>query len=123
MAKTASSPKASLGRPGLSIESREGQMVSLAMDRAEEQLRDGTASSQIITHFLKLGTSMAELEREKLRKENLLTEAKVRKIDSERSSEELLTKAIAAFGIYSGQDDSDNYYDDEDGDYDYDYDC
>lgn len=119
MAKTASSPKAFLGRPGLSIESREGQMVSLAMDRAEEQLRDGTASSQIITHFLKLGTSMAELEREKLRKENLLTEAKVRKIDSERSSEELLTKAIAAFGIYSGQDDSEDYYD-EDGDYEYD---
>ena len=121
MAKTASSPKASLGRPGLSIESREGQLVSLATDLAEQQMRDGTASSQIITHFLKLGTSLAELEREKLRKENLLTEAKVRKIDSERSSEELLTKAIAAFGIYSGQDDSDDYYDDEDGYYENDY--
>lgn len=112
MARTANSSKASLGRPGLSVESREGQMVSLAMDRAEEKLRDGTASSQIIVHFLKLGTTLAELNREKLRKENQLTDAKVSKIQSEKNSEELYSKALSAFGIYSGQSDQeeDDYY-------------
>ena len=85
MARTAKSPKESLGRPGLSIEAREGQLISLAYDMAEEQLRNRTASSQVLTQFLKLGTSLAELNKEKLRKENLLTEAKVAKIKSEKN--------------------------------------
>ena len=58
------------GRPALSPEARENQMIALAVDLAEQQLRDGTASAQVITHFLKLGTSKAELEKEKLRQEN-----------------------------------------------------
>ena len=57
-------------RPALSPEARENQMISLAVDLAEKQLIEGTASSQVITHFLKLGTTKAELEKEKLRKEN-----------------------------------------------------
>lgn len=118
MARTAKSPKQSLGRPGLSIEAREGQLVSLAYDMAEEQLRNRTASSQVLTQFLKLGTSLAELSKEKLRNENLLIEAKADKIKSERSSEELYSKALKAFGIYRGEDVSEDY----EGDYDdYDY--
>lgn len=119
MARTAKSPKESLGRPGLSVESREGQLVSLAYDEAEKQLRNGTASSQIISHFLKLGTTLAELQKEKLRKDNLLTEAKVAKIKSEKNSEELYSKALRAFGIYSGRDDSDDDYEEDDDYYEY----
>lgn len=118
MARTAKSPNQSLGRPGLSVESREGQLVSLAYDEAEKQLRNGTASSQIISHFLKLGTTLAELQKEKLRKDNLLTEAKVAKINSEKNSEELYSKALKAFGIYRGEDTSEDYEEDYD-DYDY----
>ena len=59
-------------RPALTPEARENQCISLAMDLAEQQLRDGTASSQVITHFLKAGATRAELEKEKLRKENLM---------------------------------------------------
>ena len=50
-------------RPALTAEARENQMISLAVDLAEKQLQEGTASSQVITHFLKLGTTKAELER------------------------------------------------------------
>ena len=119
MAKTAKSTGPSLGRPGLSVESREGQLVSLAYDEAEKRMRNGTASSQLITHFLKLGTSLAELSKEKLRKENLLLEAKTTKINSEKNSEELYSKALRAFGIYSGKDDSDNDYEEDDDYYEY----
>lgn len=119
MARTAKSPNQSLGRPGLSVESREGQLVSLAYDEAEKQLRNGTASSQIISHFLKLGTTLAELQKEKLRKDNLLTEAKVAKIKSEKNSEELYSKALRAFGIYSGRDNSDDDYEEDDDYYEY----
>ena len=54
-------------RPALTPEAKENQMISLAMHCAEKQMREGTASSQVITHFLKLGTEKAKLEREKLR--------------------------------------------------------
>ena len=119
MARTAKSPSQSLGRPGLSVESREGQLVSLAYDVAEKQLRDGTASSQIVSHFLKLGTTLAELSKEKLRQENLLLEAKTTKIKSEKNSEELYSKALRAFGIYSGKDDSEEDYEGDYDDYEY----
>ena len=59
-------------RPALSPEARENQMIALAVDLAEQQLIDGTASAQVITHFLKLGTTKAELEKEKIRKETEL---------------------------------------------------
>lgn len=37
--------------PPLTPEGKENQMISLAMDCAESQLRDGTASSAVIVHF------------------------------------------------------------------------
>ena len=57
------------GRPALTPEARENQLISLAIDLAEQQLRDGTASSQVITHYLKLGSTKEKLEREKLKNE------------------------------------------------------
>lgn len=89
-------------RPPLTAEGKEKQMISLAIDCAEKQLREGTASSQVITHYLKLASIKNELEMEKLRKENELLKAKTEAIKSAKSQEELYAKAIAAIRLYSG---------------------
>ena len=100
-------------RTSLTPEGREAQLISLAMDQAEEQLRNGTASSQVITHFLKLGTENAALEREKLRADNLLAQTKIESIKSEQRSKEMFEEAIRAFKGYSGQTDFDEEYDED----------
>ena len=97
------------GRPALSPEARENQLISLAVDLAEQQLRDGTASSQVITHFLKLGTSRAELEKEKLKKENKLMEAKTKAIESAEEMKTIAENAIRAMRNYQGLGDQDEY--------------
>jgi hypothetical protein len=89
-------------RPALSVEARENQLILLAVDEAERQLREGTASSQVITHFLKLGTTRAQLEKEKLQKENELLGAKTESIQSGQRMEELYKEAIDAMKTYSG---------------------
>lgn len=89
-------------RPALTPEAREKQMMSLAMDCAEQQLRDGTASSQVICHFLKLASSKEKLEKERLEEENKLLRAKAEAIKSAETSEELYRNAIKAFSRYSG---------------------
>ena len=63
--------------PAKTPEDREAQLVSLAYDFAEEQFRNGTASSQVTSHFLKMGSTREHLEQERLRKENLLLTAKI----------------------------------------------
>ena len=73
-------------RPVLSPEARENLLISLAMDRAEEKLLNGTASSQLITHFLKLGTEKERLEREKPAKENELLKDKTSAIEASKES-------------------------------------
>lgn len=88
--------------PAATPEERENQLISLAFDRAEQQLRDGTASSQVITHFLKLGTVKAEYEVEKLKKENALLEAKTSAIESQENVERLYADAIEAMKKYRG---------------------
>lgn len=97
-------------RPALTPESRENQLISLATDLAEKQLLEGTASSQVISHFLKLGSTMQRLEKEKLEKENELLRAKTEALQSQKRSEELFAEAIKAFKNYSGQDDIDDEY-------------
>lgn len=95
-------------RPALHPESREQQMISLAVDLAEKQMLEGTASSQVITHFLKLGTEKAKLEREKLANETELLKAKKESIESDKRKEELFERAIKAMQRYSGHGDEDN---------------
>ena len=97
-------------RPALSPEARESQMISLAVDLAEQQLRDGTASSQVITHYLKLGTTKERIEREILEKQKDLLEAKAESIKSAKRVEELYTNALNAMRNYSGQGDPDDYW-------------
>lgn len=103
MGKNTSSGTSSRRRPGLTPEARENQLIADAIDLAEQQIRNGTASSQIITHFLKLGTTRMELEKEKLRNENELLIAKKEAIQSAQHSEELYKNAIKAMQRYSGQ--------------------
>ena len=89
-------------RPALTPEARENQLISLSMDVAEQKLLEGTASSQIIVHFLKLGTSKNELEMEKLRHETALLEAKKSSLEANQRSEEMYEKALRAFTKYRG---------------------
>lgn len=99
------------GRPALTPEARENQMISLAVDLAEQQLRDGTASSQVITHFLKLGSTKAELEKERIKRENKLLEAKAKSIESSDEMKVLYENAIKAMRNYAGYGDPDEYED------------
>lgn len=97
-------------RPALTPEARENQMISLAVDLAEQQLRDGTASSQVITHYLKLGSTKERIEKEILEKQKELISAKTESIQSAKKIEELYASAIAAMKKYSGgQADDDEY--------------
>ena len=96
-------------RPALTPEARENQMISLAVDLAEKQLQEGTASSQVITHFLKLGSTKQQLEKQKLEEENKLLRAKTENLQSMGRIEELYEEAINAMRNYSGQGDPDDY--------------
>lgn len=103
MAKTSGSSRTTPnGRPATTPEARELQLIALATDLAEQQLRDGTASSQVISHFLKLGCSRAELEREKLARENELLRAKAEALQSDQRKEEMFKEAIEAMRRYQG---------------------
>lgn len=109
-AKAVTSPKSSRKmRPALSPEARENQLVSLAVDLAEKQLRDGTASSQVITHYLKLGSTKERIEKEILEKQKELIEAKTQSLQSAQRIEELYKNALDAMRNYSGQGDPDDY--------------
>lgn len=89
-------------RPGLTPESRENQLISLAIDLAEKQLRDGSASSQVISHFLKLGSTNNMLEKTILEKQTALLTAKTEAIKSGKVIEELYSNALSAMRKYSG---------------------
>lgn len=100
--------------PARTVEAREKQLVNLAVTVAEEQLSNRTASSQVITHYLKLGTTLYELEREKLKNENLLLAAKTESLKSAKEVTKLYSEALAAFRAYSGQPPQPSEEDDED---------
>lgn len=99
-----SSPQRRRRRPATTPEERELQMVSLAYDVAERQMAEGTASAQVITQFLKLGSSREDLEQQRLRGENELLRTKVESMKSAKKVEELYEDALNAMRSYSGQD-------------------
>lgn len=84
------------------LEAREHQLTSLAVDLAEKQLRDGTASSQVMTHFLKLATVREQLEMKELKLKNDLLVARTEGIASAGRIEEMYSQALSAFSTYSG---------------------
>jgi outer membrane murein-binding lipoprotein Lpp len=96
-------------RPALSPEARENQLISLAVDLAEKQLQEGTASSQVITHYLKLGTRKEQLENEIKEMEKDMIKAKTEALKSQKRVEELYSEALKAMRNYSGQGDPDEY--------------
>lgn len=88
--------------PATTPEGREDQLIALAFDTAERQLLEGTASSQVISQLLRLGTTRMKLEKEKLRHENELLKAKTEAIRSGKETEEMYKNAIEAMRIYGG---------------------
>lgn len=99
----AGKPRRTHRRPAMSEENRENQLVSLAIDLAEKQLAEGTASSQVITHYLKLGSTRERLEQERLHRENQLLDSKVEMMASAKRIEELYEQALNAMRTYAGQ--------------------
>lgn len=97
--------------PATTPEARENQLVNLAVDLAEKQILDGTASSQVITHFLKLGSMREKMEREKLAEENKLLKAKTEAMQSAKRVEELYENALNAMRSYSGHTREEEDYD------------
>lgn len=97
-------------RPASTPEARENQMIALAVDLAEKKLLDGTASSQVIVHYLKLGSTRERKENEMLDKQIELIDAKVQNLQSSKRTEELYADALNAMKKYSGQDDDNEDY-------------
>lgn len=97
--------------PAKTPEGRENQLIAKAIDLAEKQIEEGTASAQVITHYLKLGSMREQLEREKLREEIRFRKANTEAMASQSNMEELYTKALSAMREYKGEE--------ADSDYDY----
>lgn len=91
--------------PALTPEARENQLIAEAIDLAEKQITEGTASSAVICHYLKLGSTKAKLENEKLQEENKLLRAKTEALESQKNLERLYKDAITAMTEYRGIDD------------------
>jgi hypothetical protein len=89
-------------KPATTPEDRENEMVSAAIDLAEKQIRSGSASSQVITHFLKLGSTRERLEQQRLEHENELTRVKIEALESQKRVEELYMEALQAMRSYAG---------------------
>lgn len=101
--------------PAKTPEARENQLINLAVDEVERRLNNGTASSQILTVLLRLATTRAQLELEKLRSDIALQRAKEQEIEDKASNSDLYAEALTAFRSYKG--DADYDYIDEDDDY------
>lgn len=101
-------------------EGQESYMINLAMEQAEEQLRNHTAPAMIVSHFLKLATTKALLELEKARAETKLANSKAELVESQKKSEDIAKAALAMFKRYAGifgDEDSEDYDEDEGDDY------
>lgn len=89
--------------PGRTPEEQESLLISKSMRLIESQIEDGTASSQLLTHFAKLGSSRERLEQERLRNENEVLRKKVETMEAAVDLKNLMEDALAAFKGYSGQ--------------------
>lgn len=90
-------------RPATTPQGRENQLIAIATDLAEKQIRAGTASAQVISHYLKLGSSRERLEQERLALENRFLEEKTKLLESQQRTEELYKDALIAMSAYSGR--------------------
>lgn len=102
MSRTVSKSKKREYAPARTPEAKVSQLINLAFSLAEKKLKDGTASSQVITHFLELATERERLQNEKLMSDLKVADAKIKHMESQSTTEELYTRAIKAFRSYSG---------------------
>lgn len=100
--QSSSSEPIKVSRPALTPEARENQLIALAVDLAERQLIEGTASSQVICHYLKLGSTKEKIEKEILEKQKVLIDAKTESLQSSKRIEELYQNALNAMKNYGG---------------------
>lgn len=112
MGQPSSTKKKTRVRPAITPEARENQVIAMAYDLAEKQIREGTASSQVITHFLKLGSTKERIENEILERQKELITAKTEALQSQKRVEELYTNALSAMRSYQGT--SRDEYEDQD---------
>lgn len=97
--------------PATTVEGRENQLVALAVDLAEKQMREGTASAAVITHYLKLGSTREQKEIELLKEKTALMAAQVEESRNRQQSSELFEEALAAMRSYQGHESEDEYDD------------
>ena len=109
MARKKSSDEKRPGPPATTPKDREDELINLAVGLAEQQLRDGTASTQVIVHYLKLGSTRGMLEQEMLAHQTELVRAKTESLQSSKRIEELYTNALNAMRIYGGGGEQDDY--------------
>lgn len=102
MAKRRSKVETPKGSPATTPKDREDELIKLAVDLAEQQLRDGTASTQVIVHYLKLGSTRGMLENEMLENKTKLVKAQTDSVQSSKKVEELYKNALDAMRLYSG---------------------
>lgn len=113
--KVNTTPQETVTPPPMSPEAQQNRMISMAINCAEKQLRDGTASSQIICHYLKMASEKDKLELEKTRAEVELMKAKAKQLESQERMEQLYAGAIQAMSRYGGsslgdEDDEEDLY-------------
>lgn len=97
--------------PATTPEAQENRMINLAVNLAEKQLREGTASAQVTVHYLKLGTTREQLEQDKLASENALLRARVQQLSSAGEMKSLIQDALTAMRTYTGQEVEEDYED------------
>lgn len=106
--KTNASPSPfPLPPPATTIEGREAQLITAAMNLVERRIHEGTASAQETVHFLKLGSTRNQLEQDRLKSEISVLETRVKEMENRSNSEALLEKALQAFRGYRPSEDGD----------------
>ena len=91
-------------RPASSPKERENQLIAKAYDLAEKRIEEGTATSQEVCFFLKLGSSKEQLEQKLLDTEVELAKAKAQALRDTKDIKELYENAQKAILTYQGKD-------------------
>lgn len=100
--------------PAKTPEEREGVLISKSLNLIEKQIDDGTASSQVLSLYAKLGSSRERLEQERLVADNAVLRKKLEGMEAAIDVKNLMEDALNAFRGYTGQaieSDEDDYYD------------
>lgn len=101
--------------PAKTPEERESVLISKSLNLIERQIDDGSASSQVLSLYAKLGSSRERLEQERLANENQVLRKKVESMEAAIDVKNLMEEALGAFKGYSGRisdADEGDFYDD-----------